>query len=121
MKFRVDPNADVQKIGKQVFGLTVSDVSTGTVIKPGDQVSVGDAVKISVFAKDAAITEYFLVKCTATNTKPSDSPDKSLDLIEAGCMVDLGLPLQPEIDAKSPNPGDYISFNQFGFMDSSSG
>lgn len=115
----VDPNADVQDIGTNVFDLTVFDESNGKVIKPGDKVSVGDAMKISVSAKDAAITEYFLVMCTATNKKPSEAPDKSLELIKAGCMVDLGLPLQPEIDAKSPNPGDYISFNQFGFMNPS--
>ena len=102
-------------IGKDKFSLTVKNVETDTKIEPGTQVSVGTAMSISVFA-DSSITKYFLSDCTATNRKVS--PDKSLDLINDGCMVDLGD--VSAIDAKSPNPGDIILFNQFGFADQSS-
>ena len=84
-----------------------------------DPVAVGNRITITVTA-DSAITEFFLAQCEATNKK--DNPDKFLGLIgengvTAGCMNDLGEGVQPAIDAASPNPGHYISYNQFGFAD----
>ena len=67
----------------------------------------------------SAISDFYLSDCTATNGK--DAPDyQSLVLIKDGCMVDLGS-LEQGIQAASPNPGHYITFNQFGFADETSG
>ena len=110
-------------IGQGRFSLEVNDITTKKIIGQGDQVNVGNAMEIVVSADDA-ITEFFLAECTATNKK--DAPDKSLDLIggisEApGCMNDLGEGLSTSINATSPNPGHTITFNQFGFADTSGG
>ena len=69
--------------------------------------------------QESAISDYYYADCTATNGKTA--PDyKFLDLIKDGCMVDLG-GLTNDIQAASPNPGHYITFNQFGFADETSG
>lgn len=105
-------------IGTDQFTLEVFDVTKNKTIMQGDPVSVGDRVQITVTA-DSAITEFFLAQCFATNKL--DAPDKFLGLIGenvlAGCMNDLGEPLQTAINAVSPNPGHYIGYNQFGFTD----
>ena len=106
-------------IGTDQFKLQVLDMTTGEIINQGDPVSVGNVMQITVTA-DTAITEFFLAQCEATNKQ--DNPDKFLGLIgengvTAGCMNDLGESLQTAIDAKSPNPGHYIQYNQFGFTD----
>ena len=110
-------------IGQGRFSLEVNDITTKKIIGQGDQVNVGNAMEIVVSADDA-ITEFFLAECTATNKK--DAPDKSLDLIGGisaapGCMNDLGEALSTSINATSPNPGHTITFNQFGFADTSGG
>ena len=99
--------------------MKVFDETTNKIITKDDPVAVGNRIKITVTA-DSAITEFFLAQCEATNK--IDAPTKFLGLIGEGtapdgCMNDLGESLQPTIDAKSPNPGHYISFNQFGFAD----
>ena len=109
-------------IGQGRFSLKVYDITTQKIIGQGDQVNVGNAMEIVVSADDA-ITEFFLAECTATNKK--DAPDKSLGLIGGqsaapGCMNDLGV-LSISINATSPNPGHIITFNQFGFADTSGG
>ena len=106
-------------IGTDQFEVVVFDETTNKVVKKDDPVAVGNRIKITVTA-DSAITEFFLAQCEATNK--IDAPDKFLGLIGEGiapdgCMNDLGESLQTAIDAKSPNPGHYIQYNQFGFTD----
>ena len=111
----------MEDIGQGVFGVSVYDKKTAKVVNSGDPVSVGDSMQITATSNDAAITDFFLADCTASNGKaPADSDYRSLEMIRNGCMVDLGN-LETAIGAASPNPGQYIAFNQFGFVDRSAG
>ena len=107
-------NAETENIKQGVFKLSVSD--KGQVVNPGDAVPVGDAMQITATTDDVAITDFFLSDCTASNGKTAPDVPRSLDLIQDGCMVDLGN-LETAIAATSPNPGQYIAYNQFGFVD----
>ena len=110
---------EVDDIKQGVFDLSVTD--NGNVVSSGDAVPVGDSMQITASTNDAAITDFFLSDCTASNGKaPADSDYRSLEMIRNGCMVDLGN-LETAIAAASPNPGQYIAFKQFGFADQSAG
>ena len=110
----------MEDIGQGVFGLSVYDKKTAKVVNSGDPVSVGDSMQITATSNDAAITDFFLAECTASNGKAAPEVPRSLELIRNGCMVGLGN-LATAIDSTSPNPGQYIAFNQFGFVDRSAG
>ena len=105
---------EVDDIKQGVFDLSVTD--NGNVVSSGDAVPVGDSMQITASTNDAAITDFFLSDCTASNGKTAPDVPRSLDLIQDGCMVDLGN-LETAIAATSPNPGQYIAYNQFGFVD----
>ena len=116
LSFRVEI-AGVDDIKQGVFDLSVTD--NGQVVPSGDPVPVGDSMRITATSKDAAITDFFLSDCTASNGKAAADPDyRSLEMIRNGCMVDLGN-LETAIAATSPNPGQYIAYKQFGFVDGS--
>ena len=109
--------AGVDDIKQGVFDLSVTD--NGIVVNSGDPVPVGDSMQITATSNDPAITNFFLSDCTASNGKAAaDSDYRSLEMIRNGCMVDLGN-LETAIAATSPNPGQYIAYNQFGFIDGS--
>ena len=118
LSFRIQVDG-VEDIKQGVFDLSVSD--NGNPVNSGDAVPVGDSMQITATSNDAAITDFFLADCTASNGKaPADSDYRSLEMIRNGCMVDLGN-LETAIAAASPNPGQYIAFKQFGFADQSAG
>ena len=107
----------MENIKQGLFALSIFDKTTGEEVNSEDQVSVGDYMRITVTTTDPAITDYFLADCTASDgNEPPDVP-KSQKLIEDGCMVALN-PLW-NLQTASPNPGHFIDYRQFGFLDDS--
>ena len=105
---------EVEDITPDVFDLLIFDNKAGKEVNPGDPVPVGDSMQITVSSNDPAITDFFLSDCTASNGKTAPDVPRSLELIRKGCIAEYGsLP----IDVTSPNPGQYIAYNQFGFVD----
>ena len=102
-------------IKQGVFDLSITD---NGIAFSGNPVPVGDSMQITAKSNDPAITDFFLSDCTASNGKVAPDTPRSLELIRNGCLLDLGN-LGTAIDATSPNPGQFIAYKQFGFVDGS--
>ena len=108
----------MENIKQGLFALSIFDKTTGEEVNSEDQVSVGDSMRITVTTTDPAITDFFLADCTASDGKEAPDVPKSLKMIEDGCMVAIDSPLN--LQTASPNPGHFIDYRQFGFVDSDS-